>query len=260
MDDLINNAFTYTIRTPRLVIGLSTRSRKAIVGVEDNGVGIRPPTASRSSIASIGSWTRRSSSRASGLGSSSAASSRRAMAAASRSRAASLAREASSRWLCPSRAPRQPQSCGRSRPADRTVGRARGAPRRTPALALRASFSQRASASPIGVEAGPRRERPHLLSDAPPVGRGVEAAEHGVEAQVDALKDHVRTEGRRCREPAAPSASKNRRTIADANAGVMVIGASSKHGGVEEGEPIDDRFRRHRRTCSSGIPHAPERI
>jgi signal transduction histidine kinase len=42
MDDLINNAFTYTIRTPRLVIGLSTRSRKAIVEVEDNGVGIRP--------------------------------------------------------------------------------------------------------------------------------------------------------------------------------------------------------------------------
>jgi signal transduction histidine kinase len=41
LDDLINNAFTYTIRTPRLVIGLSTRSRKAIVEVEDNGVGIR---------------------------------------------------------------------------------------------------------------------------------------------------------------------------------------------------------------------------
>ncbi len=42
MDDLINNAFTYTIRTPRLVIGLSKRSRKAIVEVEDNGVGIPP--------------------------------------------------------------------------------------------------------------------------------------------------------------------------------------------------------------------------
>jgi signal transduction histidine kinase len=41
MDDLINNAFTYTIRTPRLVIGLSTRSRKAIIEVEDNGVGIK---------------------------------------------------------------------------------------------------------------------------------------------------------------------------------------------------------------------------
>ncbi|HEV2966852.1 MAG TPA: MASE1 domain-containing protein [Candidatus Dormibacteraeota bacterium] len=41
IDDLINNAFTYTIRTPRLVIGLSTRSRKAIVEVEDNGVGIK---------------------------------------------------------------------------------------------------------------------------------------------------------------------------------------------------------------------------
>ena len=41
MDDLINNAFTYTIRTPRIVVGLSTRTRKAIVEVEDNGVGIR---------------------------------------------------------------------------------------------------------------------------------------------------------------------------------------------------------------------------
>ncbi len=41
VDDLINNALTYTIRTPRLVIGLNTRSRKAIVRVEDNGVGIR---------------------------------------------------------------------------------------------------------------------------------------------------------------------------------------------------------------------------
>lgn len=41
MDDLINNALTYTTRTPRLVIGLTTRSRRAIVRVEDNGVGIR---------------------------------------------------------------------------------------------------------------------------------------------------------------------------------------------------------------------------
>ena len=40
MDDLINNAFTYTIRTPRLAIRLSTRSRRAILRVEDNGVGI----------------------------------------------------------------------------------------------------------------------------------------------------------------------------------------------------------------------------
>jgi signal transduction histidine kinase len=40
MDDLMNNAFTYTIRTPRLAIRLSTRSRKAILRVEDNGVGI----------------------------------------------------------------------------------------------------------------------------------------------------------------------------------------------------------------------------
>ena len=48
MDDLINNAFTYTIRAPRLVIGLSRRSRKAIVEVEDNGVGI--PTAERERV------------------------------------------------------------------------------------------------------------------------------------------------------------------------------------------------------------------
>jgi signal transduction histidine kinase len=41
MDDLLNNALTYTIRTPRLVIGLTTRSRRAMVRVEDNGVGIR---------------------------------------------------------------------------------------------------------------------------------------------------------------------------------------------------------------------------
>ena len=48
MDDLINNALTYTIRAPRLVIGLSRRSRKAIVEVEDNGVGI--PTAERERV------------------------------------------------------------------------------------------------------------------------------------------------------------------------------------------------------------------
>ncbi len=40
LDDLINNAMTYTIRPPQLRIGLSTRSRQAIVRVEDNGVGI----------------------------------------------------------------------------------------------------------------------------------------------------------------------------------------------------------------------------
>jgi signal transduction histidine kinase len=40
LDELINNAFTYTIRAPRLLIELSTRSRRAIVRVEDNGVGI----------------------------------------------------------------------------------------------------------------------------------------------------------------------------------------------------------------------------
>lgn len=40
LDDLINNALTYTIRTPRIAIDLSTESRRAIVRVEDNGVGI----------------------------------------------------------------------------------------------------------------------------------------------------------------------------------------------------------------------------
>ncbi len=40
LDDLINNALTYTIRQPRLRIALSTHSRKAIVRVGDNGVGI----------------------------------------------------------------------------------------------------------------------------------------------------------------------------------------------------------------------------
>ena len=40
LDDLLNNALTYTIRRPQLVIGLSTRSRRAIVRVEDNGIGI----------------------------------------------------------------------------------------------------------------------------------------------------------------------------------------------------------------------------
>jgi len=40
LDDLINNALTYTIRTPRVVIGLSTKSRRAILRVTDNGVGI----------------------------------------------------------------------------------------------------------------------------------------------------------------------------------------------------------------------------
>src|SRR6266568_1574186 len=40
LDDLINNALTYTIRTPQIRIELSTRSNRAIVRVEDNGVGI----------------------------------------------------------------------------------------------------------------------------------------------------------------------------------------------------------------------------
>src|SRR6266853_1868039 len=40
LDDLINNALTYTVRRPELVIGLKTRSRRAIVRVGDNGIGI----------------------------------------------------------------------------------------------------------------------------------------------------------------------------------------------------------------------------
>ena len=40
LDDLLNNALTYTIRPPRLWIGISAGSRRAIVRVEDNGVGI----------------------------------------------------------------------------------------------------------------------------------------------------------------------------------------------------------------------------
>jgi len=40
LDDLINNALTYTVRRPQLVIGLSTQSRRAIVRVADNGIGI----------------------------------------------------------------------------------------------------------------------------------------------------------------------------------------------------------------------------
>jgi signal transduction histidine kinase len=40
LDDLINNALTYTIRTPRIVIRLSIHSRRAVVRIEDNGIGI----------------------------------------------------------------------------------------------------------------------------------------------------------------------------------------------------------------------------
>ncbi len=40
LDDLINNALTYTVRRPQLVIGLSTHSRSATVRVADNGIGI----------------------------------------------------------------------------------------------------------------------------------------------------------------------------------------------------------------------------
>ena len=40
LDDLINNALTYTVRRPQLVIGLSTNSRRAIVRFADNGIGI----------------------------------------------------------------------------------------------------------------------------------------------------------------------------------------------------------------------------
>jgi signal transduction histidine kinase len=40
LDDLLNNALTYTIRTPQIRIGLSTRSNRAVIRVQDNGVGI----------------------------------------------------------------------------------------------------------------------------------------------------------------------------------------------------------------------------
>ena len=40
LDDLINNAMTYTIRSPRLQIRLTTQSQKAMLRVEDNGVGV----------------------------------------------------------------------------------------------------------------------------------------------------------------------------------------------------------------------------
>jgi len=40
LDDLINNALTYTVRRPEVVIGLKTRFRRAIVRVADNGIGI----------------------------------------------------------------------------------------------------------------------------------------------------------------------------------------------------------------------------
>ena len=40
LDDLINNALTYTIRRPQVVIGLSTHSRRALLRVADNGIGI----------------------------------------------------------------------------------------------------------------------------------------------------------------------------------------------------------------------------
>ena len=40
LDDLINNALTYTIRRPQVVIGLSTHSRRAFLRVADNGIGI----------------------------------------------------------------------------------------------------------------------------------------------------------------------------------------------------------------------------
>ncbi len=40
LDELINNALTYTTRQPHVRIELSTRSKRAIIRVEDNGVGI----------------------------------------------------------------------------------------------------------------------------------------------------------------------------------------------------------------------------
>ncbi len=42
LDDLINNAMTYTVAPPRLAIGLSVEGRRALLRVEDNGVGIAP--------------------------------------------------------------------------------------------------------------------------------------------------------------------------------------------------------------------------
>jgi signal transduction histidine kinase len=40
LDDLINNAMTYTVRRPELAIGLTTHSWRATVRVKDNGIGI----------------------------------------------------------------------------------------------------------------------------------------------------------------------------------------------------------------------------
>jgi signal transduction histidine kinase len=40
LDVLINNALTYTVRRPRLVIGLTTHSQRATLRIEDNGIGI----------------------------------------------------------------------------------------------------------------------------------------------------------------------------------------------------------------------------
>jgi signal transduction histidine kinase len=40
LDDLINNAMTYTVRRPELAIGLTTHSWRATIRVEDNGIGI----------------------------------------------------------------------------------------------------------------------------------------------------------------------------------------------------------------------------
>jgi signal transduction histidine kinase len=42
LDDLVNNAMTYTLHTPMLAIGLSVQGRRATLRVEDNGVGIAP--------------------------------------------------------------------------------------------------------------------------------------------------------------------------------------------------------------------------
>lgn len=40
LDDLINNALTYTVRSPSLQVAVSTHARRAVVRIEDNGVGI----------------------------------------------------------------------------------------------------------------------------------------------------------------------------------------------------------------------------
>lgn len=42
LDDLINNAMTYTVQTPCVTIGLSVEGRRAVLRIADNGIGIAP--------------------------------------------------------------------------------------------------------------------------------------------------------------------------------------------------------------------------